>query len=184
MEKRTLPTSRKNVSKGSQNGARRPCKINEKSDAFFVLIFDSFWGRLGVVLGPIWGAKIDSKSEREFGKNRSCFRSCGRMVPRWLQDRPKRALGGVLGRLGGSLGPSLAGLGGLLGVLRGSWAALGDSWSLLERSWRPVDIYCSTLSIFIVFCIEFYCGCLVLISIIDVYCCCSLWMCIVRFCVY
>ena len=38
-----------------------PRRVQErsKSHAFFVLIFDSFWGRLGVVLGPIWGAKID-----------------------------------------------------------------------------------------------------------------------------
>ena len=33
-----------------------------KSIAFCVLIFVSFWDRLGVVLAPIWGAKIDPKS--------------------------------------------------------------------------------------------------------------------------
>ena len=27
------------------------------------MIFDSFWGRLGVVLGGVLGAKIDPKSE-------------------------------------------------------------------------------------------------------------------------
>ena len=35
--------------------------VRSKSHAFFVLIFDSFWGRLGVVLGPILGTKIDPK---------------------------------------------------------------------------------------------------------------------------
>ena len=38
-----------------QDGSKR----DQKSHAFFVLIFDSFWGRLGVALGPILGAKID-----------------------------------------------------------------------------------------------------------------------------
>ena len=32
-------------------------------DAFSVLIFDSFWDRLGVVSGGILGAKIVPKSE-------------------------------------------------------------------------------------------------------------------------
>ena len=59
------------------------------------------------------------------------------MVPRWLQDRPKRAPGGFLGRLGGILGRSwglLSPLGTVFGafwdVLRGSWAALRGFWAL------------------------------------------------------
>ena len=54
------------------------------------------------------------------------------MVPRWLQDRPKRAPGGVLGSswgglgpLLGALGPSLEGLGGLLSRPEGVWGSLG-----------------------------------------------------------
>ena len=46
---------------GLKTGPRR-FQERSKSHAFFVLIFDSFWGRLGVVLGPILGAKIDPKS--------------------------------------------------------------------------------------------------------------------------
>ena len=144
------------------------------------VIFRAFGGRFGRRLGLQSRAKV----VREFDFFSCVFRPCDSLVPRWLQDRFKRAPGGVLGRSWELLGPLWKVLGGFWAVLRGSWAALGDSWSLLERSWRPVDIYCSTLSIFIVFCIELYCGCLVLISIIDVYCCCSLWMCIVRFGVY
>ena len=55
------------------------------------------------------------------------------MVPRWLQDRLKRAPGGILRRFGailGALGPSWEGLGGLLGRLEG---VLGCSWVLLGR---------------------------------------------------
>ena len=54
------------------------------------------------------------------------------MVPRWLQDRPKRAPGrvlgpswGGLGPLLGALGPSLEGLGGLLSRLEGVLGSLG-----------------------------------------------------------
>ena len=43
---------------GLKTGLRRVQERSE-SDVFFVMIFDSFWGRLGVVLGPILGAKID-----------------------------------------------------------------------------------------------------------------------------
>ena len=56
---------------------------------------------------------------------RSGFRSCDRMVPRWLQDRPKRAPGEVLG-------PSLGGLGPLLGALVPSFEGLGGLLSRLE----------------------------------------------------
>ena len=122
---------------GLKTGRRR---VQERSitHAFFVLIFDSFRGRLGVVLGPILGAKIDPKSKGSLGQNRSCFRSCGRLAPSWLQDRPKRAPGvvlgpswGGLGPLLGALGPSLEGLGGLLGCLE---EVLGCSWDLLRSS--------------------------------------------------
>ena len=41
------------------------------------------------------------------------------MVPRWLQDRLKRAPGGGLGPLLGALGPSCDGLGRVLGRLEG-----------------------------------------------------------------
>ena len=54
---------------GLKTGPRR-VQERSKSHAFFVLIFDSFWGRLGVVLGPIWGAKIDPKSFLELNLNR------------------------------------------------------------------------------------------------------------------
>ena len=47
------------------------------------------------------------------------------MVPRWLQDRPKRAPGGVLG-------PSWGGLGPLLGALGPSWDGLGRVLGRLE----------------------------------------------------
>ena len=92
------------------------------------------------------------------------------MVPRWPQDRLKRALGGVLGRLGevlgcswGLLGPlweafgsSCGGLGLLLGALRPSWSDLGD------------PLIC--MFYVFVFCIEFSCGCLALIPVVDVHC--------------
>ena len=48
-----------------KTGLRR-LQERQKSDAFFVLIFDSFWSRLGVVV--VLGAKIDPKSEGSFGK--------------------------------------------------------------------------------------------------------------------
>ena len=53
-----------------------------KSDAFFVLIFDSFWGRLGVVLGPILGANIDPTSRRRL----TIFDFVFDLVVLWSQD--------------------------------------------------------------------------------------------------
>jgi hypothetical protein len=50
---------------GPKTGPRR-VQERLKSHAFFVLIFDSFWGRLGVVLGPIWGPKIVPIGLRRF----------------------------------------------------------------------------------------------------------------------
>ena len=47
------------------------------------------------------------------------------------QDRPKRAPGGVLGRLGGGLGPLLGALGPLLEGLRGLLGRLEGSWATL-----------------------------------------------------
>ena len=105
--------------------------------------FGSSWGRFGKHL------ENQNRSEifAEIYPGPSGFRSCALMVPRWVQDRPKRAPGGILGRLGGILGRSwgLLGplwrvLGGFWAVLRGSWAALGGSWALLERSWRPMRL--------------------------------------------
>ena len=69
------------------------------------------------------------------------FRSCDRLVPRWLQDRSKSAPGGVLGRLGrglgpllGAFGPSLDGLGRVLDRLEGSLeVVLSSFWSSLIR---------------------------------------------------
>ena len=97
-----------------------PRRVQErsKSHAFFVLIFDSFWGRLGVVLGPILGAKIEPKSLGKLTLDRLDFD----LVIGWSQDgrqdRSKSAPGGVLGRLGGVLGRSW-------GLLGRSWGALG-----------------------------------------------------------
>ncbi len=99
-----------------------PRRVQErsKSDAFFVLIFDSFWDRLWGRLGAPLGTPSRPKIRREFGKTRSCFRSYDGMVPRWLQDRSKRAPGGGLGPLLGALGCSRA-------LFGGSWGALGSS---------------------------------------------------------
>ena len=70
-----------------------PRRIQErsKSDAFFVLIFDSFWDRLGVVLGVVLGAKIDLKSFLEFNLNRLVFDLAIGWSQDGRQDRPKRA---------------------------------------------------------------------------------------------
>ena len=102
----------------------------------FLTRFGSSWGRFGTHLG----SQNRPKKFTEIYPRRSGYRSCDWMVPRWLQDRPKRAPGGVLGPswgglgpLLGALGPSLEGLGGLLSRLEGSWA-------LLERSWRPMRL--------------------------------------------
>ena len=43
---------------GLKTGSRR-VQERSKNHACFVLIIESFGGRLGVVLGPIWGTKID-----------------------------------------------------------------------------------------------------------------------------
>ena len=101
-------------------------------------------GRLGVVFGVVLGSKIDPKSFLELNPNRlgaTFFRSCDRLVPRWLQDRSKSAPGGVLGRLGrgfgpllGAFGPSLDGLGRVLDRLEGSLeVVLSSFWSSLIR---------------------------------------------------
>ena len=93
------------------------------------------------------GAKIDPIFFPEIYPGRSGFRSCDQLIPRWLQDHPKRAPGEVLGSswgglgpLLGALGPSLDGLGGGLGPLLGgfvpSWEGLG--W-VLGRFWRLLD---------------------------------------------
>ena len=116
-----------------------PRRVQErsKSHAFFVLIFDSFWGRLGVVLGVVLGSKIDPKSLGRLTLGGLDFD----LVIGWSQDGPKivpRALlggswvvlGGVLGRSWGLLGPLWAVWGGFWAVLMGSWAAFGSSWAL------------------------------------------------------
>ena len=54
------------------------------------------------------------------------------MVPRWLQDRLKRAPGEVLGRLGGVLGRSWGLLGPLETVLAAHEAINGSFWVVLE----------------------------------------------------
>ena len=74
----------------------------------------SFWD-------PFLGANIDPQTLTTIDPEKSCVRSCDRLVPRWPQDRSKRASGGVLGRLGA--------------ILEGSWAALGAFWGLFGRSW-------------------------------------------------
>jgi hypothetical protein len=61
-----------------------------KSDAFFVLIFVSFWGRLGVVFGPIWGAKIDPKTLPTIDPERPFFDLVIGGSQDGRQDRPKR----------------------------------------------------------------------------------------------
>ena len=112
---------------GLKTGPRR-VQERSKSHAFFVLIFDSFWGRLGVVWGPIWGAKIDPKSLLELNLDGLDFD----LVIDWSQDSlktvPRGLLGsswGGLGPLLGALGPSLEGLGGLLSRLEGVLDSLG-----------------------------------------------------------
>ena len=119
---------------GLKTGPRR-VQERSKSHAFFVLIFDSFWGRLGVVLGPIWGSKIDPPKVQVFTLRGLDFD----LVIDWSQDGsktvPRGLLGGFLGRLGaswgglgpllGALGPSLDGLGGLLSRLEGVLDSFG-----------------------------------------------------------
>ena len=100
---------------GLKTGPRR-VQERSKSHAFFVLIFDSFWGRLGVVLGPMLGAKIDQKSLHQLTLDGLDFD----LVIDWSQDGSKTVPRGLLGR-------SWA-------VLGGSWAALGGSWALFWGS--------------------------------------------------
>ena len=74
---------------GLKTGPRR-VQERSKSDAFFVLIFDSFGGRLGLDLGPIWGSKIVPKSLGRLTLDALDFD----LMIRWSQDgrqvRPKR----------------------------------------------------------------------------------------------
>ena len=93
---------------GLKTGSRR-VQERSKSHAFFVLIFDSFWGRLGVVLGSIWGAKIDPKSEGSLRKIGLVFD----LVVGWSQVGSKTVPRGLLG--------------GSWAVLGGFWVAFGDS---------------------------------------------------------
>ena len=121
---------------GLKTGSRR-VQERSKSHAFFVLIFESFWGRLGVVSGAVLGAKIVPKSLRRLRVDRLDID----LVIDWSQDGsktvPRGLRRGFLGRLGGLLGPLWRVLGNFRAVLRGSWAALGSSWALVDRSWRP-----------------------------------------------
>ena len=107
--------------------ASRLVQERSNSHAFFVLNFYSFGGRLGVVLGPMLGAKIDPKSLGKLTPGGLDFD----LVIDWSQDGlktvPRGLLGGPWAALG-ALGPSLEGLGGLLGRLEG---VLGCSWGLL-----------------------------------------------------
>ena len=89
---------------GLKTGPRR-VQERSKSHAFFVLNFESFWGRLGVVLGPILGAKIDPKSEGSLGKIGLVFdlvvgwsQDGSKTVPRGLLGGSEAVLGGVWGR--------------------------------------------------------------------------------------
>ena len=79
------------------------------------MIFDSFWGRLGVVWGAVLDSKIDPKIFHAFTPRGLDFD----LVIDWSQDSlntvPRGLLGsswGGLGPLLGALGPSLEGLGG------------------------------------------------------------------------
>ena len=36
-------------------------------------MFDSFWARLGAVLGLIWGAKIEPKRDGNLTNTKDCF---------------------------------------------------------------------------------------------------------------
>ena len=106
---------------GLKTGPRR-VQERSKSHAFFGLIFDSFGGRLGVVLELILGSKIDPQTLPTIDLERLVFD----LVIGWSQDgrqdRPKRAPGGVLGRLGGVLGRSWG-----RALFGGSWGAFWPS---------------------------------------------------------
>ena len=81
-----LKTSPRSLQDRSKTGPRAI-----KSDAFFVLIFVSFWGRFGIVWGPILGTKIDPLTLPTIDLERLVFD----LVIGWSQDgrqdRPKRA---------------------------------------------------------------------------------------------
>ena len=84
------------------------------------MIFDSFWDRLEVVLGPILGAKIELKSFLELDLNRFVFD----LVVSWSQDGPKTVPRGLLG--------------GSWVVLGGSWGRLGGVWGRSWALWGPL----------------------------------------------
>ena len=95
-----------------------PRRVQErsKSHVFFVSIFESFWGRLGVVLGPMLGAKIDPNIFHAFNPRGLDFD----LVIDWSQDGSKTVPRGLRGRF--------------LGRLGGSWALFGGSWGAFEPS--------------------------------------------------
>ena len=84
----------------------------------FLVVLGSSWGRFGTHLGS-QNRPLDPADHLSGATG---FRFCDRMVPRWLQDRPKRAPGGVLGPSWGNLGPLL----GALGPFGQSWAVVLD----------------------------------------------------------
>ena len=101
----------------------------------------SSWGRFGTHSGS-QNRPLDLANH---WPGATFFRSCDRLVPSWLQDRPKRAPGGVLGSSWGGLGPLLGALGsswdslgGLLGRLEG---VLGRSWGLLGPLWMVFGVF-------------------------------------------
>ena len=100
---------------GLKTGPRR-VQERSKSDAFFVLIFDSFGGRLGVVWGAVLDSKIDPKGRHRFAifaVHATCV-----CVSVWIE---------LWGRLGAVLGGSWATLGGSWAPFGGSWGAFGSS---------------------------------------------------------
>ena len=136
----------------SQDGLKTgPRRVQErsKSHAFFVLIFESFWGRLGVVLGPMLGAKIDQKSFHQLTLDGLDFdlvidwsQDGSKTVPRGLLGGSWAVLGGSWAALGGAaLGPSWDGLGGHLGTIRSQdrKPVAPDRWSAGSRGrfWLP-----------------------------------------------
>ena len=103
----------------------RSLQDRSKSDVFFVLIFDSFWGRLRVVLGVVLGTKIDPKTEGsliifdlDFDLVVGWSQDSSKTVPRGLLEGSWVVLGGSWGRLGGVWGRSWA-LWGPLGTVLG-----------------------------------------------------------------
>ena len=91
-----------------KTGLRR-VQERQKNDAFVVLIFDSFWGRLGVFFGVVLGSKIDPKIFHRFMLDGLDFD----LVIGWSQDGSKTVPRGLLGR---------------------SWALFGGSWGAFEPS--------------------------------------------------